>query len=191
MALFVASGNGSAGVTTLSAATHSAAASIHGRQYASYIPRLPLPVSPRRRAHLQIVSARNRRSSTKTTEKRDKIDEAEVENGSMEGLNGTSIGVDDGFVMPKLPGQEKDFWEGPQWNTLGFVVEYLWGFGIIFSLIACGVAVSTYNEGATDFKDTEAYKESTQTGGQVLEEADDSSSDVFDSNPTEVAPSLD
>ncbi|CAN1826503.1 hypothetical protein LINPERHAP1_LOCUS31578 [Linum perenne] len=46
----------------------------------------------------------------------------------------SSIGGDDGFVMPKLPGQEKDFWEGPQWNTLGFVVEYLWGFGIIFSV---------------------------------------------------------
>ncbi|CAN1181177.1 hypothetical protein LINPERPRIM_LOCUS6080, partial [Linum perenne] len=197
MALFVASGNGGAGTRTLSAATTNSTASIHRHQYASHFPRLPLPLSPRR-GHLHIVSARNRRNSTKTTEKRDNIGEAAEDGGiggfeSSAGLNGSSssssIGGDDGFVMPKLPGQEKDFWEGPQWNTLGFVVEYLWGFGIIFSLIACGVAVSTYNEGATDFKDTPAYKESTQTG-QVLEEPDESNSDVFESNPTEVAPSL-
>lgn len=56
-------------------------------------------------------------------------------------------------------------------------------------LIACGIAVATYNEGATDFKDTTAYKESVQSR-ELLEEPDTSSPDVFESNPTEVAPSL-
>ncbi|TYH57880.1 hypothetical protein ES332_D08G118300v1 [Gossypium tomentosum] len=57
-------------------------------------------------------------------------------------------------------------------------------------LIACGIAVvATYNEGATDFKETPAYKESVQSR-ELLEEPDVSNSDVFESNPTEVAPSL-
>jgi hypothetical protein len=49
--------------------------------------------------------------------------------------------------------------------------------------------VATYNEGATDFKQTPAYKESIQSR-ELLEEPDASNSDVFESNPTEVAPSL-
>ncbi|KAL5999879.1 hypothetical protein ACLOJK_034556 [Asimina triloba] len=56
-------------------------------------------------------------------------------------------------------------------------------------LIACGIAVATYNEGATDFKETPAYKESTQTR-ELLDEPEASSSDVFEGNPTEAAPSL-
>uniref|UniRef100_A0A803PKI5 Uncharacterized protein n=1 Tax=Cannabis sativa TaxID=3483 RepID=A0A803PKI5_CANSA len=43
------------------------------------------------------------------------------------------VGVDDGYFLPKLPGEEKDFWEGEQWDWLGFLVEYLWAFGIVFS----------------------------------------------------------
>lgn len=56
-------------------------------------------------------------------------------------------------------------------------------------LIACGIAVATYNEGATDFKETPAYKESVQSR-EFLEGPEESNSDVFESNPTEVAPSL-
>lgn len=56
-------------------------------------------------------------------------------------------------------------------------------------LIASGFAVATYNEGATDFKQTPAYKESIQSR-DLLEEPEGSSSDVFESNPTEEAPSL-
>lgn len=58
----------------------------------------------------------------------------------------------------------------------------------ILQVIACGIAVVTYNEGATDFKETPAYKESIKSP-ELLEEPD-SSSDIFESNPTEVAPSL-
>lgn len=49
--------------------------------------------------------------------------------------------------------------------------------------------MATYNEGATDFKETPAYKESIQSR-ELLEEPDASNSNVFESNPTEVAPSL-
>ena len=49
--------------------------------------------------------------------------------------------------------------------------------------------MATYNEGATDFKDTPAYKESIQSR-ELLEEPEASGSDVFESNPTEEAPSL-
>ncbi|KAL0355221.1 UNVERIFIED_CONTAM: hypothetical protein Sradi_3969000 [Sesamum radiatum] len=56
-------------------------------------------------------------------------------------------------------------------------------------LVACGIAVATYNDGATDFKETPAYKESIQSQ-ELLEEPDTSNSDVFESNPTEQAPSL-
>lgn len=49
--------------------------------------------------------------------------------------------------------------------------------------------MATYNEGATDFKQTPAYKESIQSQ-ELLEGPEASDSDVFESNPTEEAPSL-
>ncbi|KAJ7973919.1 AT-rich interactive domain protein [Quillaja saponaria] len=96
----------------------------------------------------------------------------------------------EGYILPELPGDKPDFWEGSKWDAFGFFVQYLWAFGIVFALIACGIAVATYNEGATDFKETPAYKESIQSQ-ELLEEPEAFNSDVFDSNPTEVAPSLD
>ncbi|KAG8097930.1 hypothetical protein GUJ93_ZPchr0013g37171 [Zizania palustris] len=91
--------------------------------------------------------------------------------------------------MPELPDLEKpDFWEGSQWDSLGFFVQYMWAFGVFFGLVACGFAVATYNEGATDFRETPSYKES-QTQ-EFPEESESSGSDVFEGNPTEVAPAL-
>lgn len=58
-----------------------------------------------------------------------------------------------------------------------------------WQLISSGIAVATYNEGATDFKETPAYKESIQSQ-ELLEEPEESNSDVFESNPTEEAPNL-
>ncbi|PIA39707.1 hypothetical protein AQUCO_02600273v1 [Aquilegia coerulea] len=98
--------------------------------------------------------------------------------------------IDDGYFLPELPGDKPDFFEGPQWDGLGFFVQYQWAFGIGFALIACGIAVATYNEGATDFKKTPVYQESIQSR-ELLEEPEASSSDVFEANPTEEAPSLD
>ncbi|GJM96369.1 hypothetical protein PR202_ga13196 [Eleusine coracana subsp. coracana] len=92
--------------------------------------------------------------------------------------------------MPELQDPDKpDFWEGPQWEPLGFFVQYMWAFGVVFGLVACGVAVATYNDGATDFRDTPAYKESLQSQ-EFPEESESSGADVFEGNPTEVAPAL-
>ncbi|KDP20110.1 hypothetical protein JCGZ_05879 [Jatropha curcas] len=205
MALSIASGNGSGGriVFTNSTRHHS---QIHR-------PQILLPLSPRRSLH--IVSAkklsssrtgrfdsRNRRSSITTRDKEDEEERtAEIERtgGSNEDFSGSKVenvstssvdAEDDGYFLPPLPGDEPDFWEGSKWDGLGFFVQYMWAFGVVFALIACGIAVVTYNEGATDFKETPAYKESIQSQ-ELLEEPEASNSDVFESNPTEVAPSLD
>ncbi|KAF9593172.1 hypothetical protein IFM89_020468 [Coptis chinensis] len=93
--------------------------------------------------------------------------------------------VDDGYFLPELPGDKPDPFEGSQWDALGFL------FSICgLSLIGCGIAVATYNEGATDFKQTPAFKESIQSR-ELLEEPEASDADVFEANPTEDAPSLD
>ncbi|KAK9114898.1 hypothetical protein Syun_021695 [Stephania yunnanensis] len=128
--------------------------------------------------------SRNRRGGATTTKEEEELLEAERDFGVSAGE------IDDGFVMPDLPGKDPNFWEGPQWNGLGFFVQYMWAFGIVFAVIACGIAVVTYNEGATDFKQTPAYQESTQSQ-QLFEEPEASNSDVFEGNPTEEAPSLD
>ncbi|CAK9147734.1 unnamed protein product [Ilex paraguariensis] len=256
--------------------------------------------------------SKNKRSSTKTKdEEEERSDDigtgfgGSLENSGNTGISDASSGFDDGFVMPELPGDKTDFWEGPQWDAFGFFVQYMWAFGIVFAqgvksnvdgghaplvwgvdgdgrtrggevatlsiadvnhqrpkiqiestvktayddwmenglwnpwmgsdiwfyyypyantvidvavihldyifvryiiagalttlmfiltfsssqLIACGIAVATYNEGAADFKQTPVYKESIQSR-ELLEEPESSNSDVFESNPTEEAPSL-
>ncbi|KAL2539455.1 Uncharacterized protein Adt_00442 [Abeliophyllum distichum] len=134
---------------------------------------------------------KNRRSSVSIKEQEEEeVEKQRMDQISLDNNIGTIGVVGDGFVMPELPGEKTDFWEGPQWDAFGFVLQYLWAFGIVFALIACGIAVATYNEGATDFKDTPVYKESLQSQ-ELLEEPDASNSDVFETNPTEQAPSLD
>ncbi|XP_007036508.2 PREDICTED: uncharacterized protein LOC18604111 [Theobroma cacao] len=144
--------------------------------------------------------SKNRRSALTTKEQDEEQEQkqrtAEIEEQNVvvgvgfDNVGGSSSEVSaDGKPFPELPGLQPDLWEGPQWDVLGFLVQYLWAFGIVFALIACGVAVSTYNEGATDFKETPAYKESIQSQ-ELLEEPEASNSDVFELNPTEVAPSL-
>ncbi|TYH54973.1 hypothetical protein ES332_D09G206400v1 [Gossypium tomentosum] len=143
--------------------------------------------------------SKNRRSNLTTKEQDEEQDlkrTAEIEESNiaigvgLEDVGGSSSEISaDGKPFPDLPGLQPDLWEGPKWDVLGFLVQYLWAFGIVFALIACGIAVATYNEGATDFKETPAYKESIQSQ-ELLEQPDASNSDVFESNPTEVAPSL-
>lgn len=103
------------------------------------------PLSPRRTLH--VVSAkrftsRTGRSDGKnkrgTTTTRDQEQDplrlertAEIENVG----DGVAVdNVDDGYFLPKLPGDEPDFWEGEKWDFLGFFVEYLWAFGIGFAV---------------------------------------------------------
>lgn len=40
------------------------------------------------------------------------------------------------FSIKDLPGLEPDPFEGPQWDGLGFFVQYLWAFGILFAVIS-------------------------------------------------------
>ncbi|KAK4567735.1 hypothetical protein RGQ29_003479 [Quercus rubra] len=136
------------------------------------------------------LDGKNRRSNTTTKDQDENQQRNDLEDNKFNSIeDGAVAAAADGYVLPELPGDKPDFWEGPQWDAFGFFVQYLWAFGIVFALIACGVAVATYNEGATDFKETPAYKESIQSR-ELLEEPDASTSDVFESNPTEVAPSL-
>ncbi|KAG8379362.1 hypothetical protein BUALT_Bualt07G0080700 [Buddleja alternifolia] len=135
--------------------------------------------------------SKNRKTSPVTTKEQEEetlVDEGNEIAGD-EFSSSTTAAFDDGFVMPELPGDKPDPFEGSQWDALGFFVQYMWAFGIVFALVACGIAVATYNEGATDFKDTPAYKESIESR-EFPEEPDASNSNVFDSNPTEQAPSL-
>lgn len=37
-------------------------------------------------------------------------------------------------LKSQLEGTTPGFWEGPQWNGLGFIIQYLWVFGIVVSV---------------------------------------------------------
>ncbi|CAN4098269.1 unnamed protein product [Withania somnifera] len=162
---------------------------------------LPFPSSTiaqsqRRRSQLftvlaakKFTSGKNKRSLISTKEPVKEEDEEEEFQKINISVDSATATVGDVFVIPQLPGEKPDFWEGSQWDGFGFFVQYLWAFGVLFSLIACGIAVATYNDGATDFKDTPVYKEAIQSQ-ELLEEPEASDSDVFESNPTEDAPSL-
>ncbi|XP_068664204.1 uncharacterized protein [Aristolochia californica] len=161
------------------------------------VPRFPLPATPllvpsRRWDSLipraRRVSSRNRKSLTSTPTREESLQRSPPSGEGPDTVSSDS--VDDGYFLPELPGDKPNFWEGPQWDALGFFVQYMWAFGVVFALIACGVAVATYNEGATDFKDTPVYKESVQSR-ELLDEPEASDSGVFEGNPTENAPSLD
>ncbi|KAL9375105.1 hypothetical protein Peur_031984 [Populus x canadensis] len=205
MSLFIANGNGGGGRILYTNPTRH-----HPYTHTPCRPQFLFPLRRSPQDHLHIVSAsnkklssvsrigkfdsKNRRSSTTSTKdqeenKRDGSGGDENFNGEVKNVS-TSVGENyDGYFLPELPGDEPDFWEGPQWDGFGFFVQYMWAFGIVFALVACGIAVATYNGGAADFKETPAYKESIQSR-DLLEEPEASNSDVFDSNPTEVAPSL-
>ncbi|XP_071686974.1 uncharacterized protein [Rutidosis leptorrhynchoides] len=165
----------------------------------------PYTLSPLHRPSLSLIPTRTKTSlhivsaAAKKQVRTGKFDSKNKKGSIKEDDNndssvGTVVVADDvenfdGYVLPDLPGLEKDFWEGPEWDGFGFFVEYLWAFGIVFALLSSGIAVATYNEGATDFKETPAYKESIQSR-DLLEEPEASSPDIFESNPTEEAPSL-
>ena len=97
-------------------------------------PLFTLPLSSRRNLH--IVSAKKfqprsgrfgskkRRGST-TTEEQEQQRSAEGEDVDDD---------DDDYFLPELPGDKPDFWEGEQWDWLGFLVEYLWAFGVVFAV---------------------------------------------------------
>lgn len=110
-----------------------------------------LPSSGRRLGSLHLANARNvpaeRKSVTVTPP------ESEMSPAELKAYEEASA---------KLEGQQPGFWEGPQWNTLGWIIQYMWVFGVGVSIIACLIAVRTYNFGATDFKNTEVFKEAIE-----------------------------
>lgn len=191
MALSIGSGGGGGGILCGNA-TRIPCKYLPLRRY-DFFPTSPPPSFTTRINH--IVSAKkfssrtgrfdSKNLRTTTTTKEEEQEETRIESDGV----GVVDGAYEGYFLPELPGDEPDFWEGPQWDAFGFFVQYMWAFGIVFALIGCGIAVATYNEGATDFKQTPAYKESIQSR-ELLEEPEASSPDVFEANPTEVAPSL-
>lgn len=54
--------------------------------------------------------------------------------GDIRKIENVGVSVDDGLVLPYLPGEKPDFWEGPQWDGLGFFMQYMWAFGIGFAV---------------------------------------------------------
>ncbi|KAF3534659.1 hypothetical protein DY000_02042433, partial [Brassica cretica] len=91
-----------------------------------------------------------------------------------------------------LPGLEPDPFEGSQWDGLGFFVQYLWAFGIVFALFNFVTVNLQWNCGGDVFKETPVYKEAMESR-DLLDEAEvegSNSEDVFESNPTEVAPTI-
>lgn len=72
---------------------------------------------------------------------------------------------------PAMPGDEPDFWEGSQWDLLGFVMQYLWAFGIVLAAAASLYAVQNYSGGETPADGagagTEAQSEAASTGAAV------------------------
>ncbi|WVZ13716.1 hypothetical protein V8G54_011282 [Vigna mungo] len=102
--------------------------------------------------------------------------------------------------------EEPYLWEGPQWDLLGFFVQYSWiiGFGVAVCVSLYGCL--TYQEPPKEVRDemerkygvrsgvessAESRANSSSGSSDVFEDTDAYDSDVFDSNPTEVAPSLD
>lgn len=131
----------------------------------------------------QLVCAAAKRAASSERRRKTLIDDsvaaARNEDGDEEG--------EEEYVRPVLPGDEPDFWDGPQWNILGFIVQYLWAIGIVVALIGCTVAVRFYNEGASNFKETEVFKEAMEAQG-VLEAPSDSK--VFEESPPKDAPAV-
>ncbi|GJP77032.1 hypothetical protein CLOP_g7466 [Closterium sp. NIES-67] len=74
---------------------------------------------------------------------------------------------------PPMPGDEPDFWEGSQWDLLGFVAEYLWVFGIVLAIVSSLYAVTSYNQddGVVETADSSVTVESSapSEADQLLE----------------------
>lgn len=102
-----------------------------------------LSFSPRNLNNLHVVSAKkfsprtgkNRRGSSTTTQDQEdqRPDDVVLDAG-------------DGYFLPELPGDKPDFWEGSQWDALGFFVQYLWAFGIVFAVMCWNPLFDCWND---------------------------------------------
>lgn len=88
---------------------------------------------------LTVVSAK-RASSRRRTERVDERDT--ISSSSFSSSSPATVPLeedyegdfDEEYDDPKLPGEEPDFWEGPKWETLGFIIRYMWAFGFLFAV---------------------------------------------------------
>ncbi|RDX77156.1 hypothetical protein CR513_42768, partial [Mucuna pruriens] len=130
-----------------------------------------------------LVSTRTRRSlhvarAEKLSSESQPVSTAEIEEPLDDAVSS--------YNYSDLPGQKPDFWEGPQWDWFGFFVQYSWIIGVPVAAILALTGCLTYDP-PKDLKQGAANKYSVQSG-EVFVEPDVYDSDVFDSNPTEVAP---
>ncbi|CAN6309643.1 unnamed protein product [Urochloa humidicola] len=88
-------------------------------------------VSSRTQRRLEERGGKKRRGGVATPD----VDEEAAEAGAAE-WEGEPLGFEVSTEpMPELPDPETpDFWEGPQWEALGFFVQYMWAFGVVFGI---------------------------------------------------------
>ncbi|EFJ16089.1 hypothetical protein SELMODRAFT_445280 [Selaginella moellendorffii] len=80
---------------------------------------------------------------------------------------------------PSSSGMVPDFWEGPQWNWLGFILQYLWAIGIVVAVITCGILFVTYKPREADYRfreppsleDVKKILDERRSPGEVEEQA--------------------
>ncbi|KAL3695826.1 hypothetical protein R1sor_009902 [Riccia sorocarpa] len=161
----------SAQLSMQSVTLKAAAAAVHGSEYggaggsSSSVVRCPSTYL-KWRSIVSSAGCRSRRSRSlhvvcakRGAKQRDGGVAEAVESLPSESISAGNSELDNMWMGKKLEGLEPDFWEGEQWDGFGFALQYLWAFGVLVSLVACGIAVRTYNTGATDFKDTAVFKE--------------------------------
>jgi len=90
-------------------------------------------VSSRTQRRLEERGGKKRRGGVAAPD----VDEDATEAGAAE-WEGEPLGFEVSTEpMPQLPDPETpDFWEGPQWEALGFFVQYMWAFGVVFGVSA-------------------------------------------------------
>lgn len=91
------------------------------------------------------LDSKDRRGTATTKDQEEKQlqrtaeDTSSIENvGSVADGGAAAAAADGGYFLPELPGTKPDFWEGPQWDALGFFVQYMWAFGIVFAVCSLG-----------------------------------------------------
>ena len=84
-------------------------------------------VSASRRTLLLPSASKRSSPSQRIRRERKLIEEERLENEDVDE-------DEEEYVRPVLPGDEPDFWEGPQWNAVGFIVQYLWAIGIVVAV---------------------------------------------------------
>lgn len=97
-------------------------------------------VSSRTQRRLEERGGKKRRGGVAAPD----VDEEALEAGAAE-WEGEPLGFEVSTEpMPDIPNPETpDFWEGQQWEALGFFVQYMWAFGVVFGVSKSSFAVGS------------------------------------------------